>query len=145
MNLFKTLAASLLLLTTATAWAGGDDIAWHTDLDSALKAAKAADKPLFLDFYAEWCGPCKAMDKNVYPDLAVRKQMEHFVAVRIDVDKHKDIAKKYRGNARAYGGNGIPAMIVIDAKDNELFRYHGYLSAAQLTAALGKTRAGRQP
>ena len=133
----KTILAALLVAFGFASQAG-ESIHWHEDFDQAMAEAKSSGKPLFLDFYAEWCGPCKMMDRKTYPDLAVIKQMERLVAVRIDVDQNEALAKQYRGNARKYGGNGIPAMIVVDTGGNELYRHHGFLSAPQLTAALAK-------
>ena len=136
----KTLLATLLLTSGLifglTAQAGDSAINWYDDFDRAMVQAKASDKPLLLDFYAEWCGPCKRMDRQTYTNSAVQKHMQHVIAVRIDVDRHEQLAKKYKGNARKYGGNGIPATVVVDVEGRELYRHHGFLSAPQLTTAL---------
>ena len=137
----KTLLATLLLSFGLMAQAGSDEINWYHDFDKAMADARATDKPLLLSFYAEWCGPCQLMKRETYPDLAVRKQMQRFIAVRIDVEQHEQLAQKYQGNARKYGGNGIPATIVVNPQGAELYRHHGFLSAPQLTTALSRVSA----
>ena len=37
----------------------------------AIAKAKTENKPLFVDFYTDWCGPCKKMDKEVFTDAKV--------------------------------------------------------------------------
>jgi thioredoxin-related protein len=52
--------------------------------------AKAEDKYIFLDAYATWCGPCKEMDKYIYPDDSIGKYFnERFISVKIQMDKTK--------------------------------------------------------
>ena len=139
----KNLLLVLLMTVGLTAHGSDKPIAWYEDFDKAMAEAKTTDKLLFLDFYAEWCGPCKQMDRQTYPNLAVKKQMQPYIAVRIDVDRHEQLAQKYKGNARKYGGNGIPAMIVVNTEGTELYRHHGFLSAPQLTTALSKVTSKR--
>lgn len=48
--------------------------------DSILKKAKKEKKLIYLDAYTTWCGPCKMMKKNIFPDEAVGKfYNQHFV------------------------------------------------------------------
>ena len=43
----------------------------HEDFEKALAQAKAENKILFMDAYTTWCGPCKLMTKNTFPDSSV--------------------------------------------------------------------------
>ncbi|KAH8332161.1 hypothetical protein KR067_001223 [Drosophila pandora] len=54
----------------------------------------ANNKLVVLDFYADWCGPCKAMDGTV-KSLA-RKYSTKAVVIKINVDKFDDLTEKYR-------------------------------------------------
>jgi thioredoxin-related protein len=63
-----------------------------------IQKAKEENKYIFVDCYATWCGPCKWMDKNVYPNDSVGAYMnEHFVSVRLQMDTGKQDDGKVRG------------------------------------------------
>ncbi|HMZ23915.1 MAG TPA: DUF255 domain-containing protein, partial [Saprospiraceae bacterium] len=55
---------------------------------SILKKAKKEKKLIYLDAYTSWCGPCKMMKKNVFPDAAVGEYFNaNFVNAQIDMEK----------------------------------------------------------
>ena len=97
-------------------------IKWGNNLDSAFAIASKSNKLIMIDFMAEWCPPCKEMDKITFSNTNIIKKSNEFIPVRIDVDKQKDIAEEYNGNARKYGGIGIPNILFLD-KEKKIIRH----------------------
>ena len=118
-----------------------DPIKWQKNLDQALKTAKASNQLLILDFYADWCPPCNEMEKTTYSDSRVIEQLKTYIPVKIDIDKKPKLADKYDGNARANGGSGIPATIILDAEGNQLVKIHGYQTPEELLEILKGLKA----
>lgn len=69
----------------------------------AIKAkAKKENKPIFVDAYTTWCGPCKWMSKNIFTQEAIGAYFkENFIAVKIDMEKGEGpaFAKKHQVNS----------------------------------------------
>ncbi|HUW34347.1 MAG TPA: cytochrome c biogenesis protein CcdA [Planctomycetota bacterium] len=63
--------------------AGG--IKWYPSLAEAQAAAIEQNKPMMIDFTADWCTVCKEMDKYVFRNKKVMKSAEKVIAVRIDL------------------------------------------------------------
>src|SRR5262249_586043 len=70
-----------------------------------LAKAKAEHRSIFVDCYATWCGPCKAMDKDVYPNLRVGGSLNgRFIAVKMQMDatlKDSEEVKGWYADAKA--------------------------------------------
>ncbi|MDP7465727.1 MAG: thioredoxin family protein, partial [Candidatus Marinimicrobia bacterium] len=62
-------------------------IKWGNNLDSAFAIASNSNKLIMIDFMAEWCPPCKEMDKITFSNTNIIKKSNEFIPVRIDVDK----------------------------------------------------------
>ena len=109
-----------------------DGIKWGNNLDSAFTIASNSKKIIMIDFMAEWCPPCKKMDNKTFSNTNIIEKSNKFIPVRIDVDKQQDIAEEYNGNARKYGGIGIPNILFLDKENNLIRQIVGFHNVDQL-------------
>lgn len=75
----------------------------HLTFDEALAKAKAENKLIFMDCYTTWCGPCKYMTENVFPQEKAGEYFNpKFVCVKFDMEKGEgpELAKRF--GVRAY-------------------------------------------
>lgn len=105
-----------------------------TPANAGRRAAKE-NKLLIIKATAEWCGPCKRMDRTTFRDSHVVDWInKHAIAIQLDVDKMP------RG-AKALHVSAMPTIIVFKGK-SELDRVVGYLDADGLLAFLEGVRSG---
>lgn len=115
---------------------GKPEIEWGNDIDAALAAAKNLRKPVMIDFTATWCPPCHAMEDSTFSAPEVICKSREFVTVRIDVDEQREVAVAYDGNARKYGGVGIPNILFLDADGGRLKHVVGYQAPDQFVSVI---------
>jgi thioredoxin-related protein len=99
-------------------------INWGRNLDSALRKAAAEGKLVMVDFYTEWCGWCKVMEKNTFSNSEVNSLASKFVCVKVDGDRSRDLVRKY--NIKGY-----PTTIFLNEKGMAIERVTGYLPPDQ--------------
>jgi len=110
--------------------------------EQVKQKAKTENKCIFLDCYATWCGPCKLMDKNVYPDGQVGNIINaQFVSVRVQMDKtdHDNEQAKIWYNAaqqlsREYGIGGYPSFLFFNSSGKLLHKAIGARNVSDFKA-----------
>jgi thiol:disulfide interchange protein DsbD len=102
---------------TAGAQISSDQIRWAHYSDDIINQAREEAKPVFLDFYADWCIPCKELDKFTFKDERIIDLSRKFVMVKVDLTKSSDpLVKKLTG---AYGIKGVPTLVMLKAGGDE--------------------------
>lgn len=111
---------------------------FHGAWSEAMAQAKTEQKLIFVDAYASWCGPCKRMAANVFPDPQVGDYFNaNFINLKIDMEKpeNSEFAGKYPVSA-------YPTLLIIDAEGKIVHKHVGGLAADGLIA-FGQKAAGK--
>ena len=107
---------------------------FHGTWTEALAKAKKENKLIFLDAYASWCGPCKAMAKNTFTNEEVGAFFnKNFINMKMDMEKSTEgprLSKKF--GLRAY-----PSLYFVNGNEEIKHNGLGYMKPTQLIE-LGK-------
>ena len=115
-------------------------LVWLSDEAVAVAEARAAGRPLIVDFAADWCLPCKEFDVKVFSRPDVEAEMRRFTLLRVDLSKGDDeppladIKKKYAADT-------LPAVRVVSADGAILARADELISADRFLELLASAHA----
>lgn len=98
-------------------------------LDEALSKAQAENKPIVLDFHAEWCAPCLRMEKATFADATVKALLERCVVVKIDTDQAPDLAQQL-------GVEGLPDIRFVSPEGKIIRQLRNYQTAESFIGEL---------
>jgi len=101
-------------------------------LDEARILASQQNKEIFIDFWATWCKPCLAMEKETFSDKEVGKAInEKYIPIKIDVDYFEgmDIKEKYNVGV-------LPTILIINANGDVQRRLLGQKTPESLMSEL---------
>lgn len=119
----KKLLTTLLLLLFIFSFSQEKITFETTTWKEILAKAKLEKKLVFLDAYAEWCGPCKMMEKNVFTLPSVKAYYgANFINARIDMEKGEG-----PGIAQKYGVRSYPSFLFINGDGELIAQNRGYM------------------
>lgn len=128
LRLIKTGIASCLFLFAQ----GGGVRFFEGNWDALLKEAQKQMKPIFVDFYTVWCGPCKMLERYTFSNPEVGAYAEkHYIAYRVDAEKGDGVRLANQYRIRAY-----PTIVFLDPQGNEIGRHIGFADASNFLAIL---------
>ncbi|RYG68390.1 thioredoxin [bacterium] len=109
-------------------------VKWSSSYKSALAEAKRTGKPVFVDVFTTWCGPCKYLDEVTYKDPKFVAESRNWVMVKVDAEKNQEniaLAKKFKVQ-------GYPTMIFLKSNGKEADRAVGGYPASMLVPLMVK-------
>jgi thiol:disulfide interchange protein DsbD len=93
-------------------------VKWSKYKAAELTEARVAGKPVVIDFYADWCLPCKELDQKTFTDAKVMAELDRFVRVKADLTIAGD--EKTKALSEQYKIVGVPTIVFLDASGKEV-------------------------
>jgi thiol:disulfide interchange protein len=91
------------------------------DFDKAVALAKKEKKIVMIDFYTDWCGWCKELDKKTWSDAKVQKLLsDKTISIKLNAEKEGSKA------AARYKVNAFPTIVFVDGDGKEVGKLIGY-------------------
>ncbi len=117
------------------------EIDWHQYSGESVAELVTDEKPVFIDFYADWCAPCKELEKKTFPDPQIVEIAKNFTMVKVDCTAPN---AKIRAFMNKFHVTGMPTLVFIDAKGNEItnLREIGFMKPAELLKRMQATLSG---
>ena len=105
---------------------------WSTDFETAEREAKASGQTLLVHFYADWCGPCRAMERSVLTTQDVNDALaDGIVAVKVNSDHRKDLVRRF-------GVTSLPTDVFVGTDGTQLSKHVGSPGKTAYIARLDK-------
>lgn len=134
LTLMLVMACMAMVASAQTSTGGMEFEKEGTLFQQAVVKAKSTGKLIFLDCYTSWCGPCKKMARDIFPQEKVGSFMNpKYVCIKIDMEKGEgpELAKKLQVSA-------FPTFIIFNSAGQELGRFLGGCEADDFIAKVTK-------
>jgi len=96
----------------------GPGVAWQPYSDQIVSEAQRLGKPVIIDFYADWCAPCRELDEVTFHDAEVVKVAKSdFVMIKVDLTRKGNPV--HENLLRQYGVKGVPTVVFLDRQGKE--------------------------
>jgi thiol:disulfide interchange protein DsbD len=101
------------------------EIVWQPYTEKIVAAAREEGRGVIIDTYADWCIPCKELDRFTFTNHGVREEAERFVTLKLDLTHANESATRAKNQ---YGIVGVPTIIFLDAtgKERKDLRLEGF-------------------
>ncbi len=101
------------------------DHKWYTELDDALLAAQAEDKPIFIDFTGYTCTNCRWMETNIFTIDEVKKRFEKYILLALYTDGGNNYREKQQYEIDRFGTAALPFYVLLTKDDQEIATFPG--------------------
>jgi thiol:disulfide interchange protein DsbD len=137
---FRRVFGGLILLLSLH-WLNGSinakpsELPWIHYSGQSIEELTQAGKPVFVDFYADWCAPCKQLDRETFSDSRVKDQFASFTLLKVDCTKPDS---KTRLLMERFSVSGMPTLLFLTPAGEEILelREIGFIPPEKFLASL---------
>jgi thiol:disulfide interchange protein DsbD len=128
-QIFKTLFSVLIISIAVYALIPSDtkSVAWQPYSEEAV--AEISNRGVIIDFYADWCIPCKELDALTFSDPEVIKVSEEFETYKADLTE--TLSPDVEQLREKYKIVGVPTVLILNSKGEEVERITGFVTAEE--------------
>ncbi|MBC8419496.1 MAG: thioredoxin family protein, partial [Desulfobacterales bacterium] len=112
--------------------------------DQLLEGAQRMKKPVIIDFYADWCAPCRELDAVTFHDREVVKQADRdFILIKVDLTRKE--TPDHQRLLRQHRVKGVPTIVFLnsDGKERNDLRIVDFLPADQFLIRMAEAKKPR--
>lgn len=131
---YQGLAGHFFLVAPATVPATvKEPLPWLSDLAQAKEKARAENKRLLIDAWAEWCAACRELDEKTFSRTDVREGLRDYILVKLDFTRKNESNEQLQKELAIIG---MPTIIFLDATGKEMNRFSGFLDGSEFLGLL---------
>jgi len=118
-------------------------VRWLPYNEARVSAAVKEGRPVFIDFYADWCLPCHELDQKTFSDPQVAALSKRFLMLKADLTSSAD--PKARALRKQYGIPGVPALVFLgeDGREKPDLRVAGFIRPKEFLGRMNRALAER--
>ena len=136
-RMFKTIFSVIILAISIYSLIPSENLEpeWKSFSIENYEASLKNNERMVVDFYADWCIPCKELDALTFSDPRVLNEFERFTVYKVDMTKNDDTNEQLR---KRFNVIGMPTVLIIDSKGNEIKRLTGFVNADEFLSFVNK-------
>ncbi|MBN2356689.1 thioredoxin fold domain-containing protein, partial [candidate division KSB1 bacterium] len=129
------LVVSAAWLTHAAIQSKPTYLPWLHYSNQTVEEITALDKPIFIDFYADWCAPCKQLESETFSDARVVEAFSSFTLIKVDCTKPDATTRAFMERFQV---SGLPTLVFLNDQGDEVkdLREIGFVGADKFLASL---------
>ncbi|HUX59743.1 MAG TPA: thioredoxin fold domain-containing protein, partial [Ignavibacteriaceae bacterium] len=111
-----------------------NSIEWKSYSENSLSKSLSLNKGAIIDFYADWCIPCKELDASTFSDPNVISESKDFITLKANMTK--TLSPDVEQLRDKYKIIGVPTVLILNSKGKEVKRITGFINAKEFSEVL---------